>query len=191
MSSRKPFFFKQQEFTEGNPSHLIATSPVLTHSGSISKILNMWSPLSSLHSIDDNHRSCLSLADDDDEICVMHMYDTHCRRWRPDQSYVHIYPPYRHCYPIGRFSVIMVQCEPVIIYYLRRHFEFYLVVSMDFFHPSGDDKWSSWWRSSYHSQWWSKNFPFLNDHHDDDHFSTVTYRENTRSWHQVAIFSLS
>ncbi len=77
-----------------------------------------------------------SLADDDDGFCA-HVYN---------MEYISptvivggligamsiSTPPYRHCYPIDHFSVIIVKCELVDMYYLRRHFEFYLVVSKDY-----------------------------------------------------------
>ncbi len=155
----------------------------------------MWSLLSYLTSIDNDHRSCLSLADDEDEISVMHTYDTLCLQslslleaWSALCPYLPLLSLLLSDWPF--FSNNICQRELVDMYYLRRHFEFYLVVSKDCFHPSGDDKRSSWRRPSYHSQWWAKDFPFLNDHRDDDHFSTVTFRENPRSWHQVALFSM-
>ncbi len=133
------------------PFHVIVTTPVLSNSGYVSRRWNTWFPLSSLTSTDNDHRSRFLLDDVDDEICVMHTYDTLCLHSlsslgiRSQQCIINA--PYHHHNPSSHFSVIMVQGELVdIYYYFRRHFEFSLVVSNNYcFCPPGHDKRSPWW----------------------------------------------
>ncbi len=141
----------------------------------------MWSPLSSLTLTDGDHRSRLSLIDDDNEICVMHTYDMLCLQSLSSLGIrlplCTIDPPYRHHNPISPFSVIMVQCQLVTMYYLRRHL--YLArtntsahLDMINDHHDHDHSQTSIEGSSYSTLWLARNALFhpepISDHPDDN-----------------------